>query len=166
MGAPTKRAVMLRGVRAEMLHGTSLQTALDDALDVLGEHQQHSEVSRRLTTAVRLAGGGPVGPEELVRSLGTRWSAPEALAIGVHAALSCGDDYDTALRTAVNHSGNSTLTGAVGGALAGASVGADHIADHWTADLELCEVIEQLAEDALLEFGTWPPRWGDRYPAT
>lgn len=151
---------------SRLLHGTSLQTALDDALDVLGEHQQHSEVSRRLTTAVRLAGGGPVGPEELVRSLGTGWSAPEALAIGVHAALSCGDDYDTALRTAVNHSGNSTLTGAVGGALAGASVGADHIADHWTADLELCEVIEQLAEDALLEFGTWPPRWGDRYPAT
>ncbi|WP_370591286.1 ADP-ribosylglycohydrolase family protein [Saccharopolyspora montiporae] len=148
------------------MHGDPLPAAVQAVLDELSGHAEHQEVSRRIDAAVRLAGTGPVDPPALERALGSGWTAVDALAIGLYAALAADGDFDTAVRLAVNHSGNSGTTGAVAGGLSGAWLGAPRIAEQWTAELELHEVIESLAQDAVLEFGPRPPDWADRYPAT
>jgi ADP-ribosylglycohydrolase len=69
------------------------------------------------------------------------------------------------LLLAVNHSGDSDSTGATCGNILGAIDGMKAIPAEWLATLELRDVIERLARDALAEFGPAPPDWGDRYPA-
>ncbi|WP_433871839.1 ADP-ribosylglycohydrolase family protein [Saccharopolyspora sp. CA-218241] len=151
---------------ARLVHGVELTAAVDEVLEQLTRHSGHDEVSRRLLTAMRLSKGTPLPPDELNRALGTGWTAAEALGIGVHAALVAEGDLDAGLAVAVNHSGNSATTGAVCGCLLGATTGADRIPERWIADLELHEVVERLAHDAVLEFGPRPPDWADRYPPT
>ncbi|MDA3646595.1 ADP-ribosylglycohydrolase family protein [Saccharopolyspora indica] len=167
-GHPTARlsAGALAFLVSRLLAGEPLAAAVDDVLGQLAPHSGHDEVTRRIGTAVRLAREGRVPPEDLERSLGTGSTAAESLAIGLYAALSSDGDFDAALPVAVNHSGNSATTGAVCGSLVGAVAGARRIPERWTAELELHEVIERLAHDAVLEFGPRPPAWADRYPPT
>ncbi|GAA0532062.1 hypothetical protein GCM10011581_16540 [Saccharopolyspora subtropica] len=153
-------------VVSRLVHGEPLGAAVDAALDQLAPHNGHEDVTRRITAAVRLARDGSAAPEDLERGIGTGATAAEALGIGLYAALVCDGDFDAALPVAVNHSGNSAITGAVAGSLVGAVVGAARIPERWTLELELHEVIERLAHDAVLEFGPRPPDWGDRYPPT
>ncbi|MBA8825436.1 ADP-ribosylglycohydrolase [Saccharopolyspora lacisalsi] len=150
-------------------HEEPLPMAVDAALNQLSGHPGHEEVTRGVEAAARLAASGPADPNELEKRLGTGWTAPEALAIGLHAALVSGDDFDAGLRVAANHSGNSATCAAVCGGLLGAALGANGIDSRWSTDLELAETVERLAEDATLEFGTRPPTdsaWTTRYPPT
>lgn len=152
-----------------LVRGEPLDAATESIVDLLPRHAGHERISRRISAALRLARDGPGDPAILERELGTGWTAPDALGIGLYAALVSRGDFDTALATAVNHAGNSATTGAMCGALMGAMLGADHIPEHWPADLELCEVVERLAYEATLEFGPHPPRepdWFRRYPPT
>ncbi|MEB3367916.1 ADP-ribosylglycohydrolase family protein [Saccharopolyspora mangrovi] len=151
---------------SRLLIGEPLADAVTGVLAQLAPHSGHDEVTRRLTAARDLA-GGRLAPEELERELGTAGTAAEALAIGLHAALVAEGDFDAALPIAANHSGNSATTTAVAGALTAAITGASKIPQRWTAELELHDVIEQLARDAVQEFGPRPPAsWNTRYPAT
>ncbi|CAM00789.1 ADP-ribosylglycohydrolase [Saccharopolyspora erythraea NRRL 2338] len=154
---------------AALMDGAELADAAEAAMSHLGRRPGHEEVTRRLSAAVRLARSGPAPAETVEATIGSGWNAPEALGIGLYAALASEGEFDVALPMAVNHSGNSATTGAVCGSLVGAARGAEAIPDRWIADLELHEVIEQLAQDATLEFGPRPPRgpdWLERYPAT
>lgn len=148
------------------MHGDPLPAAVQVVLDELSGHSEHQEVSRRIGAAVELANTGPVDPPALERALGTGWTSVDALAIGLYGALAADGDFDTALQLAVNHSGNSGTTGAVAGSLTGSWLGSSRIPEQWTAELELHEVIERLAQDAVQEFGPRPPNWAERYPAT
>lgn len=148
------------------MYGDALPTAVQAVLDELSGYSEHHEVSRRINAAVELADAGPVDVPALERVLGNGWTAVDALAIGLYAALAADGDFDAALRLAVNHSGNSGTTGAVAGSLTGSWLGSSRIPDPWTAELELHEVIERLAQDAVQEFGPRPPDWAERYPAT
>lgn len=96
--------------------------------------------------------------------LGGGWRGEQALAIGVCAAL-VAEDLRDGLLLAVNHTGDSDSTGAICGNILGAIHGTAAIPAEWLAELELRDVIERLAGDALAEFGYTPPDWGDRYPA-
>ncbi|MER7012556.1 ADP-ribosylglycohydrolase family protein [Saccharopolyspora sp. NPDC000359] len=167
-GHPTARlsAGALAFLVSRLLAGEPLGTAVDEVLDQLAPHSGHEEVTRRISAAVRLSREGRVPPTDLERSLGTGSTAAESLAIGLHAALISDGDFDAALPVSVNHSGNSATTGAVCGSLVGAVAGARRIPERWTSELELHEVIERLAHDAVLEFGPRPPAWADRYPPT
>lgn len=167
-GHPTARLSTgaLAFLVSRLLAGEALAGAVEEVLDQLSGHSGHEEVTRRIGAAVRLARAGRVAPTDLERALGTGATAAESLAIGLHAALVGDGDLDTALPVAVNHSGGSATTGAVCGSLVGAVAGARRIPERWTDDLELHDVIERLAHDAVLEFGPRPPAWGDRYPPT
>lgn len=156
---------------SRLVRGEDLPTAAAAAKDRLAEHSGHEEVSQRISAAVRLADAdsGSVSPDTIEARLGSGWTAAEALGIGLYAALVTNGDFDRALPVAVNHSGNSATTGAVCGSLAGAMQGSERIPRRWLADLELCEVVERLGQDAVQEFGPRPPQqpeWFDRYPAT
>lgn len=154
---------------SQLIRGEDLRTATDEVLEKLADRAGNEEVSRRVTAARRLADGGAADPVTIEANLGSGWTAPEALGIGLHAALASKGDFDTALATAVNHSGNSATTGAVCASLMGAALGAEAIPERWLVELELREVIEWLVHDAGMEFGPEPPEetdWFQRYPPT
>lgn len=79
--------------------------------------------------------------------LGEGWVAEETLAIAVYCALKYPDDFDRALRAAVNHSGDSDSTGAVTGNILGAHLGLKGIPAKYQEHLELREIILEIATD-------------------
>ncbi len=88
---------------------------------------------------------GAPSPED-VESLGEGWVAEEALAIAVFCAL-VAPDFESALRLAVNHGGDSDSTGAIAGNLLGAALGEAAIPARWLDVLELREEILRLAAE-------------------
>ena len=67
----------------------------------------------------------------------------------MYAALVCDGDFDTAVITAVNHSGCSAAVGAVCGAILGAKLGEDALPIFYMESLECVEVLQQLSDDLL-----------------
>ena len=81
-----------------------------------------------------------------IGELGGGWVAEETLAIGLWCALAA-RSFEEGVITAVNHSGDSDSTGLIAGHLLGAQYGAAAIPARWFEQLELREVIVQIAED-------------------
>ena len=79
--------------------------------------------------------------------LGEGWVGEEALFVAIYCALKYADDFDKAMTTAVNHSGDSDSTGAVAGNILGACIGYEAIPEKWKKDLELRSVILEMADD-------------------
>jgi ADP-ribosylglycohydrolase len=131
----------------EAAAGTPIGEACREALEELRRHPGHEEctaaVEHALSLSVEKRGAASARG---VESLGEGWVAEEALAIAVFCAL-VAPDFESALRLAVNHGGDSDSTGAIAGNLLGASLGEGAIPPRWLAVLELREEIEQLAED-------------------
>ena len=71
----------------------------------------------------------------------------EALAIAVYCAVRHSGDIDGALAAAVNHSGDSDSTGAIAGNIVGAQVGLSGIPAKYTENLELRDLITEVADD-------------------
>ena len=84
---------------------------------------------------------------DAISQLGEGWVAEETLAIAVYCALKYSDDFEKGIIASVNHSGDSDSTGAVTGNILGASLGYDAIPKKYTENLELRDVILELAED-------------------
>ena len=101
---------------------------------------------RLIEKAVALADAGS-DDLQAIHTLGAGWCGDEALAVAVYCTLRHSDNFDAALRAAVNHSGDSDSTGAITGNLLGAHLGLSAIPEKYTQKLELLEVITELAED-------------------
>lgn len=86
-------------------------------------------------------------------------SAAQVLAGAVYAVLASGGDFDTAMITAVNHSGKSAAVGAVTGALLGAAQGEEALPDFYMDCLDCDHVIRELAGDLHTAF---PKGWQKR----
>ncbi|WP_326945414.1 ADP-ribosylglycohydrolase family protein [Amycolatopsis sp. NBC_01307] len=149
----------------ELLHGRALLDAVATARAELVKYPAHEEQSAALDAALALAEQGPPTPEK-VESLGQGNVGETALSMSVYVALTT-TDADTALLASVNHSGDSDSTGSVCGNLVGAMYGEQALRRSWLDQLELRDVIVELADDALTEFGADAPdedRWFARYP--
>ncbi|HVK20778.1 MAG TPA: ADP-ribosylglycohydrolase family protein [Actinokineospora sp.] len=150
-----------------LLDGAELAEAIADVRAELVTWEESAETVNALDAAVTLAEKGRPTPEKLAE-LGGGWVGEEALAIAVCAAL-VAEDLEDGLLLAVNHSGDSDSTGSLCGNLLGAVHGAGAIPTDWVAELELRDVIERLAQDALIEFSQQNsleiPEWQVRYPA-
>ena len=84
---------------------------------------------------------------EEIHKLGEGWVGEEALAIAVYCALKYGDDFDKALIASVNHNGDSDSTGAITGNILGARLGLSGIPEKYVRDLELKDLILEIADD-------------------
>ncbi|MDO4651137.1 MAG: ADP-ribosylglycohydrolase family protein, partial [Eubacteriales bacterium] len=82
-----------------------------------------------------------------IHRLGEGWVAEETLAIAIYCSLKYYNDFSAAMIASVNHKGDSDSTGAVTGNIVGAIVGYAKIEDKWKKDLELHDVILEMAED-------------------
>lgn len=84
---------------------------------------------------------------ENIRQLGEGWVAEETLAIAVYCALKHQSDFEQAIIASVNHGGDSDSTGAVTGNILGANLGVDAIPEKFLTNLELRDVIVDMAND-------------------
>ena len=126
----------------------SLERAAEVSVKNLSLHKHSEESVGALKRAMELAGSD--APEEkAIASLGEGWTAEEAMAIALYAALKHPEDYETALRTVVNQSGNSDGTGAICGNLLGAYLGTLEIPYRWMQNVELSELMS-IGADRLL----------------
>lgn len=93
-------------------------------------------------------------------------TAADCLAGSVYACATSGGDFDTALITAVNHSGASAGVGAVTGAIMGAKLGADALPDFYLESLECAPELEVLSCDLLqskVTSGLFDDAWDHKY---
>jgi ADP-ribosylglycohydrolase len=105
--------------------------------------------------------------------LGEGWVAEETLAIAVFCSLRYRHDFGKAIRTSVNHSGDSDSTGSVTGNILGAYLGYDAIPEQYLSQLELKDVILEIADDLyrgcpISEYDPDPPDeikmiWASKY---
>ena len=82
-----------------------------------------------------------------IHRLGEGWVGDEALAIAIYCALRYQNDFSAGIIAAVNHKGDSDSTGAITGNILGARLGFDAIDDCWKKELELFDVILEIADD-------------------
>ena len=82
-----------------------------------------------------------------IHALGEGWVAEETLGIAIYCALKYQHDFSKAIIASVNHKGDSDSTGAVTGNIIGALVGYEAIDAKWKKDLELHDVILEMADD-------------------
>ena len=132
--------------------GASLLEALATAKILLQHEMDHQETLLALEHAEQLATSGLPHHEAIAR-LGQGWIAEEALAISVYCAL-VARNFKHGVLLAVNHDGDSDSTGAITGNLLGAMHGIKAIPARWLEQLELREVITEIATD-LHEFEDW-----------
>lgn len=104
------------------------------------------ELTARIDLAIQLADNDEPDLANIHR-LGEGWVAEETLAVAIYCALRHADDFSAGIIAAVNHCGDSDSTGAVTGNILGALLGYDAIDKAWTRDLELRDVILELADD-------------------
>ena len=93
-------------------------------------------------------------------------SCPQVLAGAVYACLVCNGDFDTAMITAVNHSGLSAAVGAVTGAILGAGLGAEALPEFYLESLSAAPALEELAEDLAVgnpAIGLFNDDWDHKY---
>lgn len=144
-------AGFLAALISQIVSNVPLRRAISDSTRILMKHKDHGECRKAVEAAVELYHGRRPSPGA-IKTLGAGWVAEEALAIGLYCAMAAGDDFRQGVLLAVNHSGDSDSTGAITGNILGAQHGADVIPDEWLADLELKDLIEEIASDLLDQF--------------
>ena len=118
-----------------------------EAMKELFPHAGHmGEFLRIMDKAVKLSGEG-ADDAKAIEELGGGWVAEETLAISVYCALKYSDDFEKAVIASVNHSGDSDSTGAVTGNIMGTLLGFDAIPERFLENLELKDIILELAGD-------------------
>ncbi len=147
---------------ALIIEGLDLESALLETVTVLENHGGHEECKQLLQQAFELA-RQDLPDVESISTLGQGWVGEEALSIAVYCALKHKEDFKKALIAAVNHDGDSDSTGAITGNILGAYLGVSRIPEEWAANVELKEVLMQVAGDLFTGYRD-TREWRVRYP--
>jgi len=139
-------AGFLAALIAGILAGDSLRQAVDASMGILQTWPGHAECLKIVAKAVDLVERAEPSAET-VEQIGAGWVAEEALAIGVYSALAGDKTFEKGVLLAVNHSGDSDSTGAITGNIMGALHGIGIVPQRWLGQLELRDVIDELAGD-------------------
>ncbi len=149
--------ILAAGFLAELLKEINLGRSLSEALPMakasLIEQDNHVEVLAAIERAEAAASSGDSSAVSAGK-LGEGWIAEEALSIALFSALQ-ERNFEHAVVTAVNHSGDSDSTGAIAGNICGLLYGVESIPERWLSRLEMREEIGQIADDlqAIVEGG-------------
>ena len=138
---------MLEQLYSKSLHLNTLLSLMERAISLTGENRNDLDA---------------------IHELGQGWVAEETLAIAIYCALKYSNDFDKALIASVNHGGDSDSTGAVTGNILGATLGLGGIPRKYLENLELRDVLLELADDLffdcpLTEYDYNDPVWASKY---
>lgn len=142
--------------------------AKDTANELFAGDPNLPELDRIIDLAVELSENCDPDLENIHR-LGEGWVAEETLGISLYCALRYQNDFSAGVIAAVNHKGDSDSTGAVTGNILGAWLCYSAIEDKWKRDLELADVILEIADDLchgcqMSEYGSYhDPDWVEKY---
>lgn len=121
-------------------------------------------VAATLTAALELAKAAEPMSEVMERF--QCYSAMNCLAGSIYASLANREDFDTAMITAVNHSGYSSAVAGITGAVLGAHMGYHALPDFYLESLEPVKALCQLADD-MVSFtptkGLFDDDWDQKY---
>jgi ADP-ribosylglycohydrolase len=145
-----------------IINGEELEVAISNSLIELKKYDGHEECSVLIEKAIELSQSN-VKPLAAISKLGEGWVGEEALAISIYCALTYKTDFKAALVAAVNHDGDSDSTGAITGNILGAYLGIDNLPSDWIDQVELTDVLVQVADD-LHEGYNKSEDWWLRYP--
>lgn len=145
-------AVLTHGL-SRLLKEPDIQTdaLLRDTVDAIQlqfgrEYGQTTQIWELLQYAKVLASSETITQMEAMELLRCR-TAPEVLAGVYYACATCHGDFDTAMITAVNHSGRSAAVGAITGAVLGMQMGEEALPEFYLESLESAELLLQIADD-------------------
>ena len=143
-------AALVHIIRRISEDGISLKDAVYESIDAMVSLFKGCEHIDEFESIMRIAvdlSSSDVPDLEAIHELGEGWVAEETLAIAVYCALKYSSDFDKAIRVSVNHKGDSDSTGAVTGNILGAYLGYDKIPQKYKDDLELSDLILEIADD-------------------
>ncbi len=147
-------AVLLVDVLCKIMHGAAESESLEGIVresalameDILAnEHGRY--LVALVEKAFSLAKDNGVPDHDAIEQLGGGWTAEETLAIALYCVAKYPTDFERAIVASVNHSGDSDSTGSVTGNIIGAMLGRGAIPQHYIDNLELIDVIEEMAND-------------------
>ena len=146
-------AAVLALIIRSIVYGESnktLKSIIEEALDTVASEftgDPHlNELTDIVSLAIRLSENNQPDLDN-IHMIGEGWVAEETLGIAVYCALRHQDDFSAGIIAAVNHGGDSDSTGAVTGNILGALLGYEAIDQKWKKDLELSDVILEMADD-------------------
>ena len=129
-----------------------------------GKYPETATVTQTLRAALeRAKAAEPMG--QVMESLQC-YSAMNCVAGAIYASIANQNDFDTAMITAVNHSGYSSAVAGVTGAILGAKMGMQALPDFYLESLEPVKALRTLADD-LVSFtptkGLFDDDWDTKY---
>ena len=141
--------------------------AISAAQALFGEKFPYAaeSVAERLNQALTLAQDTQTDTRSAMESLSGRFCA-SVLSGAFYACLTSADDFDTALITAVNHSGLSAAVGALTGAIMGAYLGAEALPEFYLESLTPVQELSELSSDIALRSlttGLFDDDWDHKY---
>lgn len=167
-------AAVLVHILSRVLYGpeSDLRAIVTEAMDkvssIFAGDKHLPELQRIVRLAAELSQNRDSDVEN-IRRLGEGWVAEETLAISVYCALKYQNDFEAGVSAAVNHSGDSDSAGAVTGNILGARLGYEAIPEKYKTDLELADVILEMADDLchgcqMEEYSDYEdPLWTSKY---
>ena len=150
----------------------SLKDIVLDAKDTVADLFRGDKHLKELTDIIDLAielSGNEDDDLDNIHRIGEGWVAEETLGIAIYCALKYQNSFSDGVIAAVNHNGDSDSTGAVTGNILGALLGNSAIEEKWKANLELIDVITEMADDIchgcqMSEYGSYRDRdWERKY---
>lgn len=128
------------------------------------KYPETATVTETLTAALERAKAAE--PMDQVMESLQCYSAMNCVAGAIYASIANQEDFDTAMITAVNHSGYSSAVAGVTGAVLGAKMGLSALPDFYVESLEPVKALCQLADD-LASFtptkGLFDDDWDQKY---
>ena len=135
---------------ANIVQGKDIETAVDDAIEILKTYDDHENVLELMEKARKYA-HSDIDNETAIRELGEGWHGDEAIAISTYCVLKSPNDFREAVIMSVNHDGDSDSTGSIVGNILGAYLGEDKIPEDWKNSIELAKELKQIAVDLYLK---------------
>lgn len=120
--------------------------AKDTVAEEFAGNKHLKEMTDIIDLAIELSENGKRDLDNIHR-IGEGWVAQETLGIAIYCSLKYQNDFSAGVIAAVNHSGDSDTNGAVTGSILGALLGYDAIDEKWKKNLELADVILEMADD-------------------
>ncbi len=120
--------------------------ARDTVADIFAGDSYLKKLTEIINLAVMLSENGESDLDN-IHQIGEGWVAEETLGIAIYCSLRHQNDFSAGVTAAVNHRGDSDSTGAVTGNILGALLGYDAIEEKWKSNLELADVILEMADD-------------------
>lgn len=109
--------------------------------------QYLQEFLELIDKAIALSEDKEIDDLDAIHKLGEGWVAEETLAVAIYCSLKYCNNFEKAIIASVNHRGDSDSTGSVTGNIVGSYLGLKGIPQRFLNNLELKEVILEIADD-------------------